>query len=88
MYSIRHYEIGRKVVTYIAKFNHYRSYRFNGIDDYIEIPDDASLDVDFLTMAAWVYRAGNLVSLYQVHLALLRFLRWKCNNNLFLLLLI
>ena len=32
-----------------------QAYRFDGDDDYVQIPDDASLDVDHITLAAWVY---------------------------------
>jgi hypothetical protein len=28
---------------------------FDGIDDYVIIPDDVSLDVDVITLAAWIY---------------------------------
>lgn len=39
-----------------------QAYRFNGTTDYIEIQDDASLDVDQVTMAVWIKREGGCPS--------------------------
>lgn len=32
---------------------------FDGVNDYVEVVDSVSLNVDYLTMAAWVYREAN-----------------------------
>ena len=31
------------------------SLEFDGLDDYVEVADSATLDVDYITLAAWVY---------------------------------
>jgi hypothetical protein len=38
------------------------AYNFDGKNDSIKIADDVSLDVESLTMAAWIYRIGNCPS--------------------------
>jgi len=32
-----------------------QAYQFDGVDDYVRIPDASSLDVDYVTVAAWVW---------------------------------
>jgi hypothetical protein len=47
-----------------------QAFRLDGVDDYVKIPDDPSLTVESLTLAAWVYPdtvAGNRTIISKYH---------------------